>query len=195
MRDERRENERYQHQSIGDQVVGELRNLRRQPKVLLLIGLVLGGFVVLQLIQPPVLQIEGLRTGDCIYIPTDSGGQPDSIRAIGTSSEAAAGLVQAGAERAPCDGSHSHEVAAAFTFSDASGTAWPGFDVLNTREQGPCEAAFATYVGHAVTGSAMDLTVVVPTQDAWDKGRRAGTCLVSRADGTFLGSKAQGSGL
>jgi Septum formation len=194
MRDDRRENERYRHERLVDQVRDELRNLRRQPKLLLLLGLIVGGWAVLQLMQPPVAQLESLRTGDCIYIPTSTGGQVDSGRAIGTQAEAATGLVLAGAERAPCDGSHSHEVADTFTLTGQVGDPFPGFDVLNAREQTACGTAFAAYVGHPVAGSRFELTLVVPTQAAWDKGRRAGACLVSNADGTFLGSLARGSG-
>jgi hypothetical protein len=194
MRDDRRENERYRHQSLLEQVRDEALNLWHHPKVMLLLGLMVGGWVVLQLIQPSVVKLEGLRAGDCIYIPTPSGGQVTSTRAIGTQSEAASGLVLAGAERAPCGGSHSHEVVATFMFPERVGDPWPGFEALNAREQGACEAAFAAYIGHPVTGSRYELTVVVPTQAAWDKGRRAGACLASNADGSFLGSAAKGSG-
>jgi hypothetical protein len=49
------------------------------------------------------------------------------------------------------------------------------------------------YVGRPATGSTLALTVVVPTQEAWDAGRRAGVCLVSNADGTFMTGSARGS--
>jgi hypothetical protein len=57
-----------------------------------------------------------------------------------------------------------------------------------------CEGAFATYIGRPVAGSVFDLTIAVPRDVDWAKGRRAGACLVSRTDGTFLAGKAAGSG-
>lgn len=194
MPDERRENDRYRRQSLFEQAVDELRGMRRHPRIMAVLGVIVLGGVVLQLAQPQVIRLEDLRAGDCIYIPTPSGGQVDSARAIGTSAEAANGLVQAGAERAPCDGSHSHEVAAAFVLADPSGTPFPGPGVLEERQRATCEAAFATYIGHAVAGSRFDLTVVVPTQVAWEAGRRAGACIVSNTDATFMASRAGGSG-
>ena len=74
------------------------------------------------------------------------------------------------------------------------GAAYPGTAALHERQQATCDAAFAAYVGHAVAGSRYQLTVAVPTEVAWDAGRRAGACVVSGVDGKFLLSRAGGSG-
>jgi hypothetical protein len=194
MKDDRPERERYQRASLADQLRDELANLRRQPRLLLLLGLIIGGFVVLRILEPAVVQVEDLRTGDCIYIPTPGSGEVDSTRPIGLVADQVYGLFQAGAERAPCDGSHSHEVAGVFRFDDLAGEAYPGLAALASREQAACEAAFASYVGRPTAGSALDLVIAVPRDVDWPEGRRAGVCMVSRADGQFLTSRAAGSG-
>jgi Septum formation len=194
MRDERPERERYQHAGLLDQARGELENLRRQPKLLLLLALLFGGFVLLKVMEPPVVQVEALQAGDCIYVPNPGAGEVQGVRAIGSSADVVYGILHAGAERAPCDASHSHEVAAVFRLQDLAGTTYPGPGVLADRQQPVCEAAFVTYVGRPVAGSAFELTVVVPRDVDWAKGRRAGACLVSRADGSFLSTRVAGSG-
>jgi hypothetical protein len=194
MRDERPERERYQRASLDDQVRDEIANLRRQPRLLILLAVLVGGFVVLRLLEPAVVQVEDLKVGDCIYIPVPGGGDVGSTRPIGSPVDVVYGLLQAGAERAPCDGSHSHEVAAVFRLDDPASTGYPGTGVLTGREGPACAAAFASYVGHPPEGSVFELTIAVPRDADWATGRRSGVCLVSRADGTFMSQRAGGSG-
>jgi len=194
MRDERPERERYQRASVGEQLRDEIANLRRQPKVLLLLGVLIGGFLVLRLLEPAVVQVEDLATGDCIYVPVPGGGEVGSTRPIGSTVDIVYGLLQAGAERASCDGSHSHEVAGVIRFDDPASTAYPGEGTLVERERSGCTAAFTTYVGRPPEGSTFELTIAVPRDVDWDAGRRAGVCLVNRADGAFLDRRAGGSG-
>ncbi len=194
MGDDRPENERYAHASLVDQAIDELRNLARSPKVLLILILLVAGYVGLVVIQPSVVQLEGLRAGDCIYVPIPGNDPLTGARPIGTSTQFVDGLIRAGAERAPCELSHGHEIAAVFSFPDAPGTPYPGEPALVARQQAACDAAFEAYVGRPAASSALDLTVVVPNVDTWNAGRRAGACLVSNADGSFLSGRAGGSG-
>jgi hypothetical protein len=194
MRDERPEKKRYQRASLLDQFRDELRNLRRQPRLLILLGVLFGGFVLLKVLEPPVVQVEGLQVGDCLYVPNPGAGEVQGVRAIGSSADVVYGLLQAGAERAPCDGSHGHEVAAVFRLEDAADAPYPGPGVLTDRERPACEAAFATYVGRPPTGSIFELAIAVPRDTDWATGRRAGACLVSRVDGSFMDRPARGSG-
>ena len=193
MRDERPEKERYQHASLWEQARDELLNLWHQPKVLLVIGLIVGGWLVLQLTTPAVVKLEELAVGDCIYVPTSSSGEVDAIRPIGSGIDVVAGLYRAGAERAPCDGSHGHEVAAVFLFEEPAGAPFPGATALEQGQRPVCEAAFEAFVGRPVAGSALQVTLAVPGETAWDDGRRAGACLVNNADGSFLSGRAAGS--
>ena len=193
-RDERPERERYQHASLLDQARGEVANLRRQPKVLLLLAVLVGGFALIKIMEPPIVQVEALRAGDCIYVPVPGSGDVLGVRATGAAPDVIYGLLQAGAERAPCDGSHGHEVAGVFRLADPEETAYPGPGALTVRQQTACDAAFADYVGRPVASSIYELTVVVPRDVDWARGRRAGACLVSRMDGAFLSARAAGSG-
>jgi len=194
MRDERPESERYQHASLIEQARDELVNLWHHPKVMLLLAIIFGGWLVLQVLNPEVAQLEDLRTGDCIYVPTSSSGDIDAVRPIGAAGEVVAGLYKAGAERAPCDASHGHEVAATFVLDGRVDAPFPGAATLDELQMPACEAAFEAFVGRPADGSALEITLVVPDQASWDAGRRAGACLVSNADGSFLSSRAAGSG-
>jgi Septum formation len=194
MGDERPEKERYQRASLLDQVRDELVNLWHQPKVLLVIAVIVGGWLVLQLTTPAVVKLEELAVGDCIYVPTSTSGEIDAIRPIGSAIDVVGGLYRAGAERAPCDGSHGHEVAAVFLLEEPVGAPFPGAVALEARQRPVCEAAFEPFVGRPMDGSALQLTLAVPGEAAWDDGRRVGVCLVNNADGSFLTGRAAGSG-
>ena len=194
MHDERPEKERYQHASLLEQVRDELVNVWHQPKVMLLIAVIVGGWLVLELLNPEVVQLEGLRAGDCIYVPTSSSGEVDVVRPIGANSEVVGGLYRAGAERAPCDGSHGHEVAAVFVLDGPVGAPFPGTAVLTQQQMPACEAAFGSFVGRPAEGSTLAITLAIPDEASWDAGRRSGACLVSNADGSFLSGRAGGSG-
>jgi hypothetical protein len=192
--DDRPENERYQHASLLDQALDELRNLARNPKVLLVLVILVAGMVGLVLIQPSIVQVEGLRAGDCIYVPIPGNDLTAGDRPVGPTTEVVDGLIRAGAERASCEMSHGHEVAAAFVLDDPPDAPYPGTVELEKRQQAACEAAFVSYVGRPSAGSALEPIVVVPDAAAWDKGRRSGACLVGNADGKFLSGRAGGSG-
>jgi hypothetical protein len=194
MKGEQREKDRYGRVGLVGQVVDEARNLRRHPVLVLLLVLVLAGGLILRVLEPEVLQVEGMAVGDCIYVPTSSADQIDVGRPVGTATEVVTGLFRAGAERASCDGSHGHEVAGTLPFTEPAGSPYPGEAALIGQSMDACTAAFAAYVGHPVVGSRFQLTVAVPGQGDWDKGRRAGVCLTSNVDGTFLSSRAGGSG-
>ncbi len=75
-----------------EQARDELVNLRRHPKVMLLLAIIFGGWLVLQVLNPEVAQLEDLRAGDCIYVPTSSSGDIDAVRPIGAAGEVVAGL-------------------------------------------------------------------------------------------------------
>ena len=116
-----------------------------------------------------------------------------SDQPVGTLAEVRATLRAQGAERAPCDLSHSHEVAAAGRLPDATRSTYPGEDALIERETPACEAAVAAYVGRDLADSRYAAVVVVPDNERWRKGERASACLIQRADGRFMDHRAQGS--
>jgi hypothetical protein len=194
MSDDRPERERYRRAGFTDQVRDGILGLRQHPGIVLLIVVVVGGFAFVRLTTPTADRFETFNTGDCVYIRAGTGDNLGGGRAIGTASEISDVLYRDGAERAACEMSHSHEFADVFPFSESFGDPYPGTGALQERQQAACETAFETFVGHAVMGSQLELTVVVPTQSAWDAGRRVGACLVSRVDGSFLSGKAAGSG-
>ena len=191
-----RERDRYGRASIGEQLAGELHALRRHPGVILVAVLVFGGGAVLALTRPQLVDVNGLAVGDCLYVhAADAQNDPGTTgRRIGTDSAIVDSLYSSGAERASCDMSHSHEVAAVWKEDGNAAAPYPGADQLSRVHLAACQAAFEAYVGHPVDGSELDFVVAVPTEGAWSDAVRSGACLVEQADGGFLSSRAQGSG-
>lgn len=197
MRDDRPEKERYRRASLAEQIGGELATLRHnRPLIWLLVALV-GGWAILTITRPENLEVARLGAGDCLYIrAADADTDSPTGRPIGSEAAAVTALFDSGAERAPCTGSHSHEVAEAFMLDEEPlAGPYPGQGALADRYRDRCEAAFATHVGRATEGSSLSLIVAIPTPRAWERGARAGACLVARADGRFLPGPARGSGL
>lgn len=195
MHDDRPERKKYGRASIFEQVGGELATLRRNPPLMALIAVILGGWLVLTVTKPPVLHANAIRTGDCLYIHApDADTDTGTGRAIGTESAAISVLYGAGAERAPCGGSHSHEAADAWVMDGEPGAPYPAEPALATAARDRCIAAFTAHVGRPPEGSALALTIATPPIAAWDRGSRAALCLVSNRDGSFLSGPAAGSG-
>jgi hypothetical protein len=191
-----RERDRYRRASLREQLGGELASLRMHPGVILVLVLLFGGWLFLQLTKPPVLHVDQLSAGNCLYVhAADADTDTPNGRPAGTSTAAVAALYAEGTEGASCDSSHSHEVVLQVVFPDPPGTSYPGSAALTGRNRAACEAAFTGYIGRASEGSELELVVAVPPENAWTRGVRAAPCLVGRLDGRFLGGPAKGSGL
>jgi len=168
---------------------------RAHPMALLFAALLVGGWVLLRLITPESLSFESIEAGQCLYVRTGSAASLDaSRRPIGTPDLVRAAVLLGGAEPAPCDGSHGHEVASRAGYDRAFDDRYPGERPLLAAAQAPCEAAFLAHVGRPLAGSSLALTIVVPDERRWTDGVRDALCLVHRADGQFLQGPAQGSG-
>jgi hypothetical protein len=194
MPDTRRERDKYRRASFREQYGDELRAFLGSTPLVVLVAALVGGWLVLQLTKPQVIRVTDIKPGDCLYIraadaDTDLGGG----RATGTEGEVLRALYEQSAERAPCDASHSHEVADAWLIDAPAGAPYPGGPDLVFEHQPRCEAAFEAHVGHPVSGSTLAMTAGVPTERAWDAGVRTVVCLVSNADGSFLSGPARGS--
>lgn len=193
---EGRERDRYARASLREQAGDALKSLRGSPGLVVVMALVLGGLVLLTLWTPDAVKVGNVQAGDCLYIHAgDADTDSPTGRPAGSSSSAVAALYAQGAEKAPCDGSHSHEVVLQTIFPDPAGTAYPGQDVLRERNQEACEAAFEEHVGRPADGSSLELVVAVPGEKAWENGARAAPCLVGDPKGQFLLKPAKGSGL
>jgi hypothetical protein len=191
MPDDLRERDKYRRASLREQWGEELHKFLGSTPLVALVVALAGGWLVLQLTKPQVIRVPEVRAGDCLYIraaDADPGLHP-----IGTESGVLLALFEQSAERAPCDASHSHEVADAWQLEGAAGAAYPGRSQLTLAQEARCGSAFETHVGHAVDGSTLRLTTGVPTRRGWAAGIRAAVCLVSNADDTFLSSPARGS--
>jgi Septum formation len=194
--DERPERERYQTASWTERIGDELRAMRAHPGVILVALLVIGGGVVLNVLRPQVVQVRGLAVGDCLDIRAADADRDGlaGARRIGSAQAAVDVLYAQGAERAGCDQSHSHEVISTDEFAEQAIAPYPGASVLQDRLRAGCVADFATYVGHPLEDSELDLVVAVPDEAAWNAPIRVGVCLVARRDGDFLAAPARGSG-
>ena len=192
---EGRERDRYARASFREQAGDLVASARRHPGLVLVMVLVLGGGVLLNLWTPAPVDVRDLQAGDCLYIhAADADTDSPTGRPAGSSTSAVSALYAQGAEEAPCDGSHSHEVLLQTTLADGAGTEYPGANALVERTRAACEAAFTGYVGRSPEDSALELIVAVPPDASWTDGVRAAPCLVGDADGQFLLTPAKGSG-
>ena len=189
-----RERDRYGRASLREQLGGELQSLRRSRWLIVILALLVGGAAFLLITRPQVVRVTGLAAGDCLYIHAADAVEDPPGRRIGTDSAVVEALYEAGAERASCDMSHSHEVAAVPEFEENAVAPFPGAGALTERLRATCEAAFTAFVGRAPDGSEYDLVIAVPPEAAWTDGIRIGACLVGRDDGEFMAGRAQGSG-
>jgi hypothetical protein len=102
-------------------------------------------------------------------------------------------------ESVDCDEPHDHEVFALPQHPDGEGAPYPGQDALLEFAQQRCDEAFEGYVGTDYASSALYLTALTPSEEAWtDAGDREIVCLLAGepVDGEFTqltGSK-EGSG-
>jgi hypothetical protein len=189
-----RERDRYGRASLREQLGDEVRALRGQPWLILVITLIVGGAAILLITRPQVVRVPALVAGDCLYIHAADAKDDPPGRRIGTDTGVVIALYEAGAERASCDMSHSHEVAAVPAFEENAVAAYPGSGTLTDRIRDTCATAFTAYVGRAPDASEFDLVIAVPPEPAWTDGIRLGACLVNRDDGEFMGNRAAGSG-
>lgn len=204
---EQRESDRYPHETVRQQledVVGWFPAHPNGTAAILLLG---GLLLVWRLITPwGVLGLADLRPGECLYVRTASArstldarpGNPDEVRAA---------LVVYGAEPAPCDGSHTHEVAGLVDLDEHDGSDVPGateaagappaFDraVLLAQAEDACAAALPAYLDLAPGTSSTTWVgfAVIPTERQWAEGTRVAACLVTAADGRFPTVPARGS--
>ncbi len=190
-----RERDRYARASVREQVTDALSGLRRQPGVVAVLVAVLGGWLFFLVTRPPVVSVDGLAAGDCLYIHA---GDADTDSATGRPAGSAPAQLQAlylaGAERASCGGSHSHEVVLQLRFPEASGAAYPGAAALDARNAEACRTAFETYIGGPEDASPYQLLVAVPDEAAWGRGVRAAPCLLGTRDGSWLLRPARAGG-
>ena len=185
----RRENDRYVHASLREQLTGALRSWRSHKMALGVAAIILAGGLALAVMTPSHVRIGDLRAGDCLYVPM---GKDDLQADVGLEADVLLVLYFQGAERAPCTASHGHEVLATWTYPEPAGTPWPGRDALVAGRAAACTSAFADYVGRPHDGSALTFTVGVPDEPRWTAGSRVGICLLYQRDRAFLTSPARG---
>ena len=189
------ERTRYGRRGATEAVSDWIAEGRAHPIALLIAGLLLGGWLVLRLITPGSVRFEAIEVGQCLYVRTGSATSLEGpARPIGSPELVRATVLLGGAEPAPCDGSHGHEVASRTGYDRSFGDQYPGEPALLAAAQAPCEAAFLTHVGRPLEGSSLALTVVPPDERRWAEGVRDALCLVHRADGQFLQQPALDSG-
>ena len=190
---EGRERDRYAHASLREQAGDLVASLRRHPGAVAIIAIVLGGWLVLNLATPAPVDVRDLQAGDCLYIhAADADTDSPTGRPAGSSTSAVAALYSQGAEKAPCDGSHSHEVILQTTLADGAGTEYPGANALVERTRSACEVAFAEYVGRPPAGLRAGADHRGPAGRILDGWRALGSLPGRRSQGAVPAQAGEG---
>jgi hypothetical protein len=112
----------------------------------------------------------GLAEGDCF---------------VGTSSVSAVG----------CDEPHDGEVYVVLEHPADAGEDFPGDNVVAAFADGQCFPRFEGYVGRRYAESALDYTIIYPTEEGWERiDDREILCVLVTLDGSRLTGSSRGSG-
>ncbi len=190
-----RERDRYQRASLAEQLGDLLGWFRSHPLIAAVVLIVVGGWLLQILAPQRPTRPPDLAVGDCLFARTlDANLIGPDARPIGEPSAVEAIVMAGGAERAPCDGSHGHEVSAIVPLADLSiSTSGNVRASLRAIVQAKCDAEFVGYVGAPAGASIYGSFAAVPAEAGWRAGERTGLCLVARKDGQWMTSPARGS--
>src|SRR5512135_860498 len=189
------ERTRYGRKTLVEQAGDVVDAMRAHPVALGVVGVIVAIAAILWFLSGRPVKPADLSVGDCLYVALPSNVDVTPDRPIGQPGDVEAVLMTGGAEMAPCNGSHGHEVSAivGLALPLPSGVVSTQA-TLRSYAQTVCDQAFSGYVGHPLTGSTYQTFAAVPATDAWNAGQRSGVCLVARADGGWMTHPARNSG-
>jgi hypothetical protein len=189
------ERTRYARKTVREQVGDMVATLRAHRVAVGVAVVVLAIAAILSLLSGRPIRPGELAVGDCLYVPIPAAADVSADRPIGLPADVEAVLMTGGAETAPCNGSHGHEVSAivGLRLPLPSGVV-PTQNALRAYAQSVCVQMFPGYVGHPLAGSLYETFAAVPTTEAWNAGQGDGVCLVARADGVWMSHPAHNSG-
>ncbi len=188
-----RERTHYRYATRREQLAELWTEFLANRRLQLALAAILLVLVLLRILTPETVGFGSLEPGQCIFVRTAASHAIVADRPVGEADEVRATLRSQGAELAPCDMSHSHEVADAGDLPDAADVEYPGETALVGRETAACESAVEAYIGRPLEGSLYVALVVVPDIGGWRGGERSYACLVQRADGRFMDRHALSS--
>jgi hypothetical protein len=113
-----------------------------------------------------------LQVGDCYNEATEDVGEVEDVGAV------------------PCSEPHDFEVYFAF---DMTETDYPGQDEAFLTGQDRCIEEFEDFVGIPYDESVLDIFVLAPTSESWDRGDREILCSVYALDESKLTGSMQGT--
>ncbi len=192
------ERARYGRRSLREQVGDLITWPRSHPFASVVILVVVAGVFLPSALRGRLVGLGELAVGDCLFVRTAAAQELSSTRPIGDAAAVEQVILTAGAEKAGCSASHGHEVSSIATLPAPSLV--PGVlgvmldrELIRRTTQPLCDAAFAGYVGHALTGWMYVTFPVAPEPAAWLDAGRQTVCLVARSDGRWMDHPARGS--
>lgn len=117
------------------------------------------------------LDVFDLQVGDCF-----------NSAAAGNTAEIAE------VEAVPCGELHEYEVYRIDRLEEGAGVSFPGDDAIFERAALHCFDAFQGFVGSPYADSIIDVTVLSPTRDSWERGDREYVCVAFDLSGSVRGS-------
>lgn len=121
--------------------------------------LIVVGAIVVAAIFDSARGVASLQTGECLFAP-----ETEQITQV---------------EPVSCDEPHELEVIGTTTLQ---GTQYPGDDDIFTAGLEACREVFESYVGEAYDTSRWFLNTFTPSEEGWNAGDRAATCLIFQFD-------------
>jgi hypothetical protein len=113
-----------------------------------------------------------LRPGDCFdFKETDSGSVEDVTAR-------------------PCNEAHAHEVSHVVTMPE---DVFPGDWTIDSVAEDGCFGTFEAYVGRAFSTSALGVSWIYPSREAWDAGDRTIQCFIFDPSNDRLTQSVKGS--
>ncbi len=119
-----------------------------------------------------------LSPGQCFDVAAFSTGRPVAPTAVSV---------------VPCARPHQLEAYSVLDRPEASGSPFPGTDVLKAWGEDHCIERFAAYVGTDYARSVFDTAVVLPDERSWRQGFRHAACALHDAQFNLLRGSMRGA--
>ena len=142
-------------------------------------------------VQPEMVPLAKLATGDCMQTPQAYAQNTASIKRYWSSGDIPWGTQ---VPIVPCDSAHGGEVFFAGAIWPTSQANYPGQSTVQQKYSDQCNSQFETYIGVPVANSALTYNGSYPSDASWKEGDRRIFCVAFDPTGKELQKSIKRSG-